>query len=71
MTVVIDVTGGDEEILSRMKPRGRRDVRKALREAPVTCADETEQATADFSEYYAIMNARRGADKDVTPKDAE
>jgi len=55
MTVVIDVTGGDEEILSRMKPRGRRDVRKALREAPVTCADETEQATADFSEYYAIM----------------
>ena len=43
-TVVIDVTGGDEEILSRMKPRGRRDVRKALRESPVTCADETELA---------------------------
>ena len=54
-TVVIDVTGGDEEILARMKPRGRRDVRKALRESPVTCADETDRAAADFSEYYAVM----------------
>jgi lipid II:glycine glycyltransferase (peptidoglycan interpeptide bridge formation enzyme) len=54
-TVVIDVTGGDEEILSRMKPRGRRDVRKSLREAPVECADETERATESFSEYYEIM----------------
>ena len=54
-TVVIDVTGGDEEILARMKPRGRRDVRKALRESPVTCADETDRAASDFSEYYAVM----------------
>lgn len=54
-TVVIDVTGGDEEILARMKPRGRRDVRKALRESPVTCADETDRAAADFSGYYAVM----------------
>ncbi|WP_334098914.1 GNAT family N-acetyltransferase [Parolsenella catena] len=54
-TVVIDVTGGDDEILARMKPRGRRDVRKALRESPVTCADETDHAAADFSEYYTVM----------------
>ena len=54
-TVIIDVTGGDEEILSRMKPRGRRDVRKALREAPVTCADETDEAARDFSPYYDVM----------------
>ncbi len=54
-TVIIDVTGGDDAILARMKPRGRRDVRKALREAPVTCADETERAAADFSEYYDVM----------------
>lgn len=54
-TVIIDVTGGDDAILARMKPRGRRDVRKALREAPVTCADETERASADFSEYYDVM----------------
>jgi hypothetical protein len=44
-TVIIDVTGGDDAILSRMKPRGRRDVRKALRESPAVCADETEAAT--------------------------
>lgn len=54
-TVIIDLTGGDDAILSRMKPRGRRDVRKALREAPVTCADETERATESFDEYYEVM----------------
>lgn len=55
-TVVIDIAGGDEEeILSRMKGRGRRDVRKSLRECPATFADETAQATADFSEYYEVM----------------
>ncbi len=54
-TVVMDLTGTEDDILSRMKTRGRRDVRKALREAPVTCADETEQALASFDEYYAIM----------------
>lgn len=54
-TVIVDVTGGDEAILSRMKPRGRRDVRKALREAPVTCADETQRAIESFDEYYEVM----------------
>lgn len=54
-TVVLDVTGGEDEILSRMKPRGRRDVRKSLRECPATCADETSLAAADFSPYYRIM----------------
>lgn len=54
-TMVIDVTGGDEEILARMKPRGRRDVRKALRESPVECADETELALKSFEEYYEVM----------------
>lgn len=54
-TVVIDVTGGDDEIMNRMKRRGRRDVRKALRECPAECADETEKALADFSEYYEVM----------------
>lgn len=54
-TVVIDVTGGDDAILSRMKRRGRRDVRKALRECPAECADETDKAIADFTEYYDVM----------------
>ncbi len=54
-TVIIDLSGGDEDILSRMKPRGRRDVRKSIREAPITCADETDRAMKDFSEYYPVM----------------
>ena len=54
-TVHVNVTGGDEAILANMKARGRRDVRKALREAPITCADETQQALDSFDEYYAIM----------------
>ena len=54
-TVVIDVTGGDDAILSRMKRRGRRDVRKSLRECPAEVADETSQAIRDFSEYYDVM----------------
>lgn len=54
-TVVIDLEGGEEDILSRMKTRGRRDVRKALRESPATYADETEQAAASFAEYYDVM----------------
>lgn len=54
-TVIIDVTGGDDAILSRMKRRGRRDVRKSLRECPADVADETTQALADFSEYYDVM----------------
>lgn len=54
-TVVIDVTGSEDDILSRMKPRGRRDVRKSLRECPCALADETDAATADFAPYYEIM----------------
>ncbi|MCH3968696.1 MAG: GNAT family N-acetyltransferase [Atopobiaceae bacterium] len=54
-TLVIDLAGGEEDVLSRMKPRGRRDVRKALRESPATCADETDQAAASFEEYYDVM----------------
>ena len=54
-TVMVDLTGGEDEILSRMKTRGRRDVRKAMRETPCTFADETALAHEDFAPYYAIM----------------
>lgn len=54
-TVVIDITGTDDDILARMKPRGRRDVRKALRECPAELADETERASESFEEYYRVM----------------
>ncbi|WP_124054538.1 lipid II:glycine glycyltransferase FemX [Arcanobacterium ihumii] len=54
-TVVIDLAGGEDDVFSRMKKRGRRDVRKALRECPAICADETEQASQSFDEYYPVM----------------
>ena len=61
-TVIIDLTGGDEEILARMKTRGRRDVRKALRECALSFSDETERAAASFDEYYDVM--RETAERD-------
>ena len=54
-TVIMDITGTPDDILARMKTRGRRDVRKALRESPATYADETAQANASFDEYYDVM----------------
>jgi len=65
-TVVIDTslpgdpaTTSEEEasdaVLSRFKSRGRRDVRKAVRESGLDCADETERAATDFDEYHALM----------------
>ncbi|MDM8300924.1 GNAT family N-acetyltransferase [Collinsella tanakaei] len=69
-TVVIDLTGGDDEILARMKPRGRRDVRKALRECTLTFSDETERAIASFDEYYEVM-VETAARDGFTPAPAE
>lgn len=63
-TVVIDTSLSDgdldddaalEEILSRFKARGRRDVRKAIRESGLVCADETASAATDFTPYYEVM----------------
>jgi len=63
-TVVIDTAGavGAEDpqraadaVLATFKPRGRRDVRKAVRESGLACADETDRAGRDFAEYHAVM----------------
>ena len=62
-TVHIDLAGGSEdEILARMKPRGRRDVRKAVRESPAVCADETTEAAASFAECYEVMRETAARD---------
>ena len=60
-TVVIDIseTPGqgpiDEQILARFKPRGRRDVRKSIRESGLECAEETQAAGTDFAPYFDLM----------------
>lgn len=69
-TVVIDLTGGEDAILSRMKPRGRRDVRKALRECALSFGDETARALESFDEYYEVM-VETGARDGFTPAPIE
>lgn len=54
-TVIVNLEGSPDDILARMRKRGRYDVRKALRESPAQCADETDQAIESFDEYYQVM----------------
>lgn len=54
-TVVLDLTGGKDQILARMKKRGRYDVRHAIKKSPARVADETSMAVKDFSPYYDVM----------------
>ena len=54
-TVIVDLSEDPEENLAQMKQRGRRDVRKALRESPATICDETQQACENFADYYELM----------------
>lgn len=60
-TVVVELDGRtDDELLAGMKKRGRRDLRKGLREQPVDCAEET--GTADFTPFYDVL--RETAERD-------
>lgn len=61
-TVVVELAGrSDEEILATMKKRGRRDLRKGLREQPVEATEETGLSAVAFEEMYAVLEetARR------------
>ncbi|MDO4900442.1 GNAT family N-acetyltransferase [Actinomyces sp.] len=55
-TVILNVDREDDEaFLASFKPRGRRDVRKALRNVELTYHDETDHAEEVFAELYAIL----------------
>lgn len=55
-TVIIDLDRDDDEaLLASFKPRGRRDVRKALRNEELTLHEETAQAEDVFGELYEIL----------------
>ncbi|MEE6272139.1 lipid II:glycine glycyltransferase FemX [Georgenia wangjunii] len=55
-TVVVELAGrSDEEILAGMKKRGRRDLRKGMRERPLEVSEETGISAADFAELYAVL----------------
>ena len=54
-TVVLDLRKDGEALLASMKKRGRRDVRKAMRDESLVAADETENAHAVFGELYELL----------------
>ncbi len=55
-TIVLDLDRDDDEaVLASFKSRGRRDVRKALRNEDLTYHDETPRAQEVFAELYEIL----------------
>ena len=54
-TVVLDLTAGEDALMAGMKKRGRRDVRKALRNTSLVAAEETERAAEVFPELYELL----------------
>jgi len=62
-TVVVELAGrSDDELLAGMKKRGRRDLRKGLREQPVECTEETGLSAEAFEELYDVL--RETAERD-------
>ncbi|WP_448072115.1 lipid II:glycine glycyltransferase FemX [Georgenia yuyongxinii] len=61
-TVVLDLTPGEEQILAGMKKRGRRDVRKAMRDESMVAAEETGLTREAFGELYRVLVETGGRD---------
>lgn len=59
-TVVIDTTGDEAALRSRMKKRGRRDVNKGLRESQIVVAEETMISREDFEDVIGVMHETAG-----------
>ena len=54
-TIILDLTKDEDQLLAEMKKRGRRDVRKALRDETMVAADETARALEVFPELYQLL----------------
>lgn len=54
-TVVLDLTRAEEELLAAMKKRGRRDVRKAMRDETMAAGEETGLSREGFGELYQLL----------------
>ncbi len=61
-TVVLDLAQDEEELLASMKKRGRRDVRKALRETTMSAGEETGLSREAFAELYDLLVETGGRD---------
>lgn len=68
-TVILDLTMDSEELMASMKKRGRRDVRKSLRNEDLTAQEETANALEIFDELYELL--KETGDRDgfgISPK---
>lgn len=68
-TVVLDLTMDSEELMASMKKRGRRDVRKSLRNEDMVAQDETAHALDIFDDLYELL--KETGDRDgfgIAPK---
>lgn len=55
-TVIVELADrSDEEILAQMKKRGRRDLRKGIREQPVEVTEATGIDEAGFAQLYRVL----------------
>lgn len=54
-TVVVTLGVSDEELMASLKKRGRRDVRKALRDESLTVSEETGISLEGFRELYTLL----------------
>lgn len=61
-TVILDLTQDEDTLLASMKKRGRRDVRKAMRETTMTAAEETGLSREGFAELYELLVETGGRD---------
>lgn len=54
-TVVVDLRPTEDEILAQMRQRGRRCIRKGLKDATLAVTEETGLDRAAFDELYAVL----------------
>lgn len=68
-TVILDLSLSSEDLLASMKKRGRRDVRKSLRNEDLVASEETARAEQVFDELYDLL--KETGDRDgfgIAPK---
>ncbi|WP_182353524.1 lipid II:glycine glycyltransferase FemX [Flaviflexus huanghaiensis] len=68
-TVILDLSLDSDALMASMKKRGRRDVRKSLRNENLVAAEETDQASLVFDELYELL--KETGDRDgfgIAPK---